>query len=174
MRGAFESSPRSMRPRYVKSMAWRVEQEHLVVSPDDVEIEPDSVEAFLEAAKLQLGGLVAERETPNFQAAPSEMLQGQLPRFPREIETARAREDRLILLASPGHHSRLDQLVERYHPTRAGVQIVDGELSRGFRLPSAGCILFSDHQLFEPAATGRWSDEAVQLPRQWTQRSEGR
>jgi len=129
---------------------WRAEQGHLAVSPDEVEIDTESVGAFLDSARLGLGGIVAERDTPNFQAAPSEMLQGQLPRFPREIETAGARGDRLILLASPGHHNRVDQLIERYHPSREGIQVVSGELNRGFRMPSAGCILFSDHQLFEP------------------------
>jgi len=129
---------------------WRTSQGHLAIPPEQIEIDPHVVDTWLAEAELVLGGAVAELGVADFHAAPTEKLQGQLPRFPREIETARARSETVFLVAAPGHRRRVEQLIERYHPSRAGVRVVDGELDRGFRMPGAGFVLFSDHQLFEP------------------------
>ncbi|HUP22477.1 MAG TPA: transcription-repair coupling factor [Thermoanaerobaculia bacterium] len=92
----------------------------------------------------------AVEERIDFAGGLTDRLVGQLPRFPRELETARDRGERLLLVAPAAHHARLADLLEgRGMPTGPGaVELCDGELRRGFRLAPARVVVFSEAQLF--------------------------
>ena len=66
------------------------------------------------------------------------------------METAAARGERLVVVHAPEHRGRLEELCETYSMPvgRGGVELVEGELQRGFRLPCIGAVLFGEHQLF--------------------------
>ena len=110
------------------------------------------VYALVEGAELRFAdelGSEASRSV-NFRASLTDLFHHQLPRFPRELETARERGERLILVAPAEHHDRLADLLEgRELPVGpGGVELVAGELERGFRLPDASVVLFGEAQLF--------------------------
>ncbi|REK00476.1 MAG: transcription-repair coupling factor [Acidobacteria bacterium] len=94
----------------------------------------------------------------DFGATPTDMLVGQLPRLPREVDTARARGDRVVFVVSEGNEERLREMLlqRQIDPAASGVELVAGSLQRGFRLPAAGITVFSDLQLF-PLRTPRRS-----------------
>jgi transcription-repair coupling factor (superfamily II helicase) len=99
-------------------------------------------------------GRAAVFEPIDFHGGSTDVFSGQLPRFPREVETARARGERCLLVANPAHHERLAELLEgrevplsRGPGGRGGVEIVGGELARGFRLPPAGVAVYGEAQI---------------------------
>ncbi len=126
-----------------------------VFPPERLEHPLDLVEALVQGCRVPVvGGAVgaaAGGERPiDFAAAATDLFHGQLPRFPRELETARARRERLLLVAPAEHFYRLEGWCrDQGLPTgRGGVELVAGELARGFRLPAAGVVLFGERQLF--------------------------
>jgi len=132
---------------------------HKLAAPPDALEEPlESVEALLAAARVRLGGLILERgRAPrgevDFAATTTDLFQGQLPRFPQEVATARDRGDRVVVLVAAGHRRRIEDLLAgREIPLGAdGVEIVEGELARGFRLPAAGVSVYGEQQLLPRA-----------------------
>jgi transcription-repair coupling factor (superfamily II helicase) len=86
----------------------------------------------------------------DFLGTPTDVLHGQLPRLPREVEAARARGERFLLVAEEEHHGNLSELLagRELAVGRAGVELVSGELTRGFRLPPAGVVVFGEPQLW--------------------------
>ena len=105
------------------------------------------------------GSAAAAAELPlvDFHAALTDLFHGQLPRFPQEVATARARGERCLVVVPPAHQLRTEELLEgREVPLgRGGVELVAGELTRGFRLPAAGVALYGEQQLLPQAKPQR-------------------
>ncbi len=99
----------------------------------------------------------AARPLVDFHAALTDLFHGQLPRFPQEVATARARGERCIVVVAPAHRRRTEELLEgrEVQLGRGGVELVGGDLSRGFRLPSAGVAIYGEQQLLPQAKLQR-------------------
>ncbi len=150
--------------------------------PEALEQPAEEVQAALAAAPLVLGDLLvgaggvggaggaaggargtrgtpemAERVAVDFQATLTDLFHGQLPRFPQEVATARARGDRCLVVVPAAHRRRTEELLEgREVPLgRGGVEIVAGDLARGFRLPAAGVAVYGEQQLLPQAKLQR-------------------
>ena len=97
-------------------------------------------------------------EAVDFQAAATDLFHGQLPRFPREVETARARGERCLVVAPEAHRERLGELPRRPRDRRSAAAASSSSPAssqRGFRLPAAGVAVYGEPQL---------------LPRRWLER----
>ena len=136
----------------------------LALPPEELEHPLSRVEDALGAAEVRLldlafAGASGDGSRPvDFEATTTELFHGQLPRFPPEVETAHSRGDRVVLVAVQEHRRRLVDLLEgrgleldRADAER-GVEIAEGELQRGFRLPAASLSLYSERQLFSRTA----------------------
>ena len=106
---------------------------------------------------LKAAAAAAELPPVDFHAALTDLFHGQLPRFPQEVATARARGERCLVVVPPVHQRRTEELLEgREVPLgRGGVELVAGELNRGFRLPAAGVALYGEQQLLPQAKPQR-------------------
>jgi transcription-repair coupling factor (superfamily II helicase) len=93
----------------------------------------------------------------DFHAALTDLFHGQLPRFPQEVATARARGERCIVVVPAAHRRRTEELLAGREVAlgRGGVELVGGELNRGFRLPSAGVVVYGEQQLLPQAKLQR-------------------
>src|SRR6202521_4982013 len=102
----------------------------------------------------------------DFHASLTDLFHGQLPRFPQEVATARARGERCLVVVPPLHHRRTEELLEgREVPLgRGGVELVAGELTRGFRLPAAGVAVYGEAQLLPQAKPQRRPSRARYRP----------
>lgn len=105
----------------------------------------ESGEVFLGTLDMQPTGAVVD-----FGATTTDIFHQQLPRFPRELETAQDRQDELVIVSSQEHRERIEHLCEAYNlPQGAGgVRLVTGGLTRGFRLPAAELVVYGEPQLF--------------------------
>ncbi|MCH9650590.1 MAG: transcription-repair coupling factor [Deltaproteobacteria bacterium] len=148
----------------------RLSQARLSPPPEELEIPLAEVTAILESAEIRvrsLGigvaagsgvGLGADSEVGatggqviDFAATTTESFQGHLPRFPSEVATVRARGELPIVVVDARHRDRLRELLEARELSLdddAGVQLAEGHLQRGFRIPCAGLSVYSEHQLF--------------------------
>jgi transcription-repair coupling factor (superfamily II helicase) len=135
----------------------RREHGRLAVPPEMMEEPSDKVRETLAAAELRLRDLVGEAAGADFHGALTDLFHGQLPRFPQEVATARSRGERCIVVVSPAHRRRIEELLEgREVPLgRGGVELVTGEIGRGFRLPPAGVVLYGEQQLLAQAKLQR-------------------
>ncbi len=138
---------------------YRARREHhqLALPPDQLELPAERVGSWLAGARLRIEESPVAGGGVDFGASSTDVLHGQLPRFPREVETATARGERLVIVHSPEHRGRLEELCETYSLAvgRGGVELTEGELGRGFRMPAAGMVLFGEHQLFARVAPAR-------------------
>ncbi len=147
----------------------------LAVPPEALEQPAEVVRAALREAPLVLGDLAAgavgaaatavaagAATVVDFHASLTDLFHGQLPRFPQEVATARARGDRCLVVVPAMHRRRIEELLEgREVPFgRGGVELSTGELSRGFRLPSAGVALYGEQQLLPQAKLQRRPSKA--------------
>ncbi|HEX6898516.1 MAG TPA: transcription-repair coupling factor [Thermoanaerobaculia bacterium] len=140
-------------------------QEHgkLAVPPEMLEHPTDAVREALAKAPLRLrdlvvgGGRDGEGSGVDFRGALTDLFHGQLPRFPQEVATARARGERCIVVVSPAHRRRIEELLEGREIVigRGGVELVTGDLGRGFRLPPAGVVVYGEQQLLSQAKLQR-------------------
>ncbi len=133
----------------------RREHGRFAVAPELLEHPAATLRALLDAAALviePLGGAGAV----DFGALPTDLFQGQLPRFPRDVEAARARGERVLLVAPGERFAALGELLEGRGVAlgSAGVELVEGELERGFRLPAAHVALYGESQLVARGAAG--------------------
>jgi transcription-repair coupling factor (superfamily II helicase) len=139
--------------RLGEEAAARQEHGRLAPPPEALEQTLEAVQAMLASASIRLGDLMPAIEpgggTADFKASLTDLFQGQLPRFPQEVATTRARGERCIVVAPGVHRQRLEDLLTARELTvgRSGVEIVAGELARGFRLPGAGVALYGEQQL---------------------------
>ncbi|MEM1245515.1 MAG: transcription-repair coupling factor [Acidobacteriota bacterium] len=134
----------------------RFERDELAVPPERLTIPGEEVVSCLESFTLELqGSLDSEGPAIDFWGSATDSLIGQMPRFPREVETARARKERLAIVAPANRHERLrETLTGRELEEDTTLVLADGELSQGFRLPAAGLVVFGENQLFaEPTST---------------------
>jgi transcription-repair coupling factor (superfamily II helicase) len=119
--------------------------------PEAVEREADEVRRDLAARRLEIETIESTMEgRVSFHGSWTDLLHTQLPRFPREVESARERNERLVVVAPAEHRGRIERLCETYDLPQGpgGVEIAEGELRRGFRLPAAGVLIFGESQLF--------------------------
>jgi len=160
--------------RLAADFASRRDAGRLAVPPEALEQPAAAVRAALAAAPLALSDLVvgagaaagpagpagtASAAPPpvDFHGALTDLFHGQLPRFPQEVATARARGERCLVVVPPVHRRRTEELLEgREVPLgRGGVELVSGELTRGFRLPAAGVAVYGEQQLLPQAKLQR-------------------
>ena len=145
--------------------ARRCEDGEVAAEPERLTVPADRVLELVERAAFLVGGTFdrapgdlapgdpaagGRRVRVDFGAVETDVLIDQLPRFPREVETAAARGDDLWLVARSERHEALRQTLGRREIDWDGgaVRLVDGELARGFRLPRAGLVLYGEGQLF--------------------------
>ncbi len=134
--------------------AARREQMRLAVPPELLGTEEAAACSVLDRAAVVSGAPPGSRSAVTIDVACTltDQLARQVPRFPREVETARARGDRLVLVAPAAHHDRLNDYLDGALGERASlrqtVTLVDGELERGLRLPARSLVLFGEGQLF--------------------------
>jgi transcription-repair coupling factor (superfamily II helicase) len=141
--------------------AARRSHARLAAPPEALEQPLDEVRRTLEGAALRVGGLLLEERSlraaaagrVDFAASTTDLFQGQLPRFPQEVATARDRGDRCVVVASPGHRQRVEELLSGrgIELGAGGCSVVAGELARGFRLPAAGLSIYAEQQLLPRA-----------------------
>ncbi len=139
----------------------RHEHSRLALPPEALELPEGQVRELLDGAGLRLrdlllggtGGREGGDGTADFHAAPTDLFHGQLPRFPQEVATARARGERCLVVVPAAHRRRMEELLEaREVPLgRGGVELVTGELGRGFRLPGAGVAVYGEQQILPQA-----------------------
>ena len=122
----------------------------LAVAPEHLEHSADAVLEIVRSAEVRIDSTAATSTTVDFGAHPTDMFQQQVARFPQEVETILDRGERVLVAAAGEQRVQIERLCEHYVLSTGpgGVEIVDGELGRGFRLPSAALNLFSLTQLF--------------------------
>jgi transcription-repair coupling factor (superfamily II helicase) len=147
--------------RLAGDFAARREHGRLAVPPEELELPPEEVLAQLAGATVRLRDLVVGAEggegAIDFHGALTDLFHGQLPRFPQEVATARARGERCVVVVSPGHQRRLEELLEgrEVRLGAGGAELVTGDLGRGFRLPAAGVAVYGETQLLPQAKVQR-------------------
>jgi len=133
-------------------------QERLALPPEMLEHPPDVVLQTLDGAEVRLGDLLVDSATAiDFEAQVTGVMHDQLPLFPREVEIARARGDRVVVVAANDHRSRIAELLELHQVPDGGdgVELTSGELQRGFHLPAAGVTVFGERQLLRRVPLAR-------------------
>jgi len=159
--------------RLVADYRARIDGGRLAVIPEELEHPPARVEELLARAELRLCDLIAapaaglaggaasaaEPVAIDFGATTTDVFHGQLPRFPQEIDGARSRGERCVIVVAPEHRQGMEELLAGRHVPigtgPGGVELVEGELERGFRLPAAGVSLYGEHQLLPRALPRR-------------------
>jgi transcription-repair coupling factor (superfamily II helicase) len=175
---ALEAEAEQHAARLQADFVSRRDAGRLAAPPEALEQPVAAVRAALAAAPLVLGELVrgageagaadaaggsggreapARRPLVDFHGTLTDLFHGQLPRFPQEVATARARGERCLVVVPAVHRRRTEELLEgREVPLgRGGVELVGGELTRGFRLPAAGVAVYGEQQLLPQAKLQR-------------------
>ncbi|HVT61323.1 MAG TPA: transcription-repair coupling factor [Thermoanaerobaculia bacterium] len=103
------------------------------------------------------GGGGAGMPRVDFHGTLTDLFHGQLPRFPLEVDTARARGERCLVVVPEHHRRRTEELLagREVRLGRGGAELITGELGRGFRLPAAGVVVFGEQQLLPQAKLQR-------------------
>jgi transcription-repair coupling factor (superfamily II helicase) len=130
----------------------------LAVPPEELEHDLERVAEILREAELSIGDLLVEHRTAvDFEASATEKMHHQLPRFPREVETARERGERTLLVVPESDRERIAELLRGRDVEigSRGVELVTGELQRGFRLPAAGVVVYGERQLLRRGPLAR-------------------
>ena len=149
-----------------RTFARRLEEDHavrsahrqLTAAPEELLVPASEVEDVIDGAAVRLAGSSSASPTAiDFGGTPTDVLHGQLPRLPREVDAARARGERFLLVAEAEHHGALAELLANREVAvgvPGGVEIVEGELTRGFRLPPAGVTVFGEPQVLPRRPAG--------------------
>ncbi len=123
---------------------------------DALELPEAAVREAIGRADVRIGDLAgtASRGAADFEGGNTDIFHGQLPRFPREVETARARGERLVIVAAEERLAPLREfLAGRDVETGPGsVELIKGDLQRGFRIPPARLVVYGEPQLFAPVS----------------------
>jgi len=140
------------------------ERQRLAVPPEVLEHPEPRVTELLEGSEIRIegsdlgdGGLEGGDHRVDFAGTTTDLFHNQLPRFPHEVDIARARGDRLLIVSPSEHRHRLEEWL-RGHEVEIGVggaELVDGDLQRGFRLPLAGVVVYGERQLFPRVGPSR-------------------
>jgi len=122
----------------------------LAIPPEELLVPVDRVLEHLGRADLRVDGAGDPVGSIDFAARETEVLHGQLPRLPREVDGATRRGERFVLTVEEEHRGGLEELLRAREVAlgRGGAELVDGDLTRGFRLPAAGLTLFTEAQIF--------------------------
>ncbi|MCZ6726460.1 MAG: transcription-repair coupling factor [Acidobacteria bacterium] len=125
--------------------------------PEVLEVPLAQARAAIEGAALAVEPL-GSTGAIDFKGRPTEIFHDQLARFPHEVAAARARGERLVLVAGEGQEGRLRRWCEerQIELDGTGVALVGGDLERGFEMPGELAI-YSDRQLFPRRAPRRRS-----------------
>jgi transcription-repair coupling factor (superfamily II helicase) len=128
----------------------RRDQGRLCLPPRELALELDDVLRIIDRAEVCVGDPLDGSAAAAFGAVETERLVGQLPRFPTEVATARERGERVFLVSPAAHHHRLGEVLRGrdLEVGPGGVELVAGEVRRGFRLPAAGVSVWGEEQLF--------------------------
>ncbi|MCM2270440.1 MAG: DEAD/DEAH box helicase, partial [Thermoanaerobaculia bacterium] len=140
--------------RLATEFAARREHGRFAVAPELLEHPVAAVRALVAGAAWTVEPLGAAGAV-DFGATPTDLFHGQLPRFPRDVEVAAARGERVLVVTAEERFGALGELLAgRGVPRGAGgVELVAGELERGFRLPAARVALYGEAQLLARVAT---------------------
>ncbi len=132
----------------------RLEQGRLAVPPELLTVGEQHIIGAVEDADYSIGGFDAEVAVG---ARESDTFVGQLPRFPKEVETAHSRKDRVVVVSRLDHHDALREMLEHRGLYAGGsatsisatrsVELAPGELIRGFNWPDLGLSVYSEGQL---------------------------
>jgi len=142
------------REQMASEFAARRAQGRLAAPPEALEHGAESVERTIAGADVNVGDLlVSNAEAVDFGATSTDVLHDQLPRFPREVETARSRGDRVVVVTPESHRAKLGELLEGagVELGHRGAELYSGDLQRGFRLPAAKLTTFGERQLLRRA-----------------------
>ncbi len=115
----------------------RREHGRLALQPEAFEHPVPEVERAVEEAEWWIGDVLGDSAAAaagavDFEGSTTDLFHGQLPRFPREVETARARGERLVLVA-PGETLRAPARA----PRRAARWRSDAAASSSWRASSS-------------------------------------
>jgi transcription-repair coupling factor (superfamily II helicase) len=131
--------------------AHRVDAGRLAIpEPEEIDHPVSRVMEHLEGAPVRLVDLITDRRDGiDFAATTTDLFHGQLPRFNQEVATCQARGERCVVVVASEHRRRMEELLEGREIALGpgGVELVEGELERGFRLPAAGFALYGEQQL---------------------------
>jgi transcription-repair coupling factor (superfamily II helicase) len=160
---ALEAEAAHHAERLAADFEARREHGRFAVPPEALEQPEGAVREILDRAQIRLRDLVlsavggSSGEAIDFHAVTTDLFHGQLPRFPQEVATARARGERCLLVVSPLHRDRIEELLlgREVAIGRGGVEITAGEIARGFRLPAAGVVIYGEQQLLSQAKLQR-------------------
>lgn len=127
-----------------------------VPPPAELEHPGDTVRAWLRDPRLTIGTVQPGAPSIDFAAITTDTFHRQLARFPRDVEIARERGERVVVVTGPAHRRGVEDFLHGagLGPGADGVLLAEGEITRGFRLPAAGLALYSAGQLFLRPAGG--------------------
>lgn len=136
---------------------YRARREHgrFAVEPELLEQPATAVHALVGAARLTFEPLGAPGAI-DFGAATTDVFHGQLPRLAADVQGAQRRGDRVLVVAPRERFAPLGELFESRGIAvgRSGIELVAGELERGFRLPAAQLTVYGEPQLLaRPSVT---------------------
>ena len=124
--------------RLAEEFEARREHRRFALEPALLEHPVSAVLALVAGAQAAVVPLAAAAEAVDFGVLATDLFHGQLPRFPHEVAVTRSRGERLLLVAPAERHAALGELLEGREVAsgRDGVEIVSGEIERGYRLPA--------------------------------------
>jgi len=127
-------------------------------APEVLEIPLQEVQAVLDGSTVAVDTLGQAGDSADFRAHGTEIFHSQLARFPNEVAAARARGERLVLVAGEGQQGRLRRWCEEREIALDGdhLALVSGDLERGFEIAGEFAI-YSDRQLFPRRSPRRQS-----------------
>jgi transcription-repair coupling factor (superfamily II helicase) len=140
----------------------RHEQRRPVPAPEELEHPQEWVERVLGEAAVRLRDLLLKEDAEDpdppvdFHASATDLFHGQLPRFPQEVKGALARGETVRVVTPAAHRERLEELLRGREvpvgpPGGSGVELMVGELERGFRLPALRLSVYGEQQLLPRA-----------------------
>ncbi len=143
--------------RLAEEFAARREHSRFAIEPELLEHPVAAVVALIEGAQAAIEPLAPSADSADFGVFATDLFHGQLPRFPHEVAATRSRDERLLLVAPAERHAALSELLEGRDVVlgSGGVELVTGEIERGYRLPVAGVAIYGETQLLaRPLARG--------------------
>ncbi len=136
----------------------RVAHSRPAIPPEVLEHPAERASAVIEAAEIWLGDLFGKATgAVDFAATATDLMHQKLALLPREVDTAKARGDRVVLVVPEDHRPRFADLLETHEIPlgSSGVELAGGDLQRGFRLPAAGLTVFGERQLLRKSPIAR-------------------
>ncbi|MEM6793813.1 MAG: transcription-repair coupling factor [Acidobacteriota bacterium] len=131
----------------------RAQSDRLAIGPDVLEQPADRVLELVVGAEVRLGDLYSTASTGavDFKGTLTDVLHDRLPMLQRDVETARSRGEQAWLVTPDEHRDKMAELLDiREIPLGSeGMELVSGDLQRGFYLPSAALSVWGERQLLK-------------------------